>query len=55
MAWLSTESCPATGKVFYVQGGRVAVFQPWTIVEQVEKEDRWTIAELQESLPKILG
>jgi len=55
VAWLATEGCEATGKVFYVQGGRVAVFQPWTIVEQVEKDDRWTIAELDEAIPKLLG
>jgi NAD(P)-dependent dehydrogenase (short-subunit alcohol dehydrogenase family) len=55
VGWLATEGCPATGKVFYVQGGRVAVFQPWTIVEQVEKDDRWTIAELDEAVPKLLA
>ena len=38
-----------------VQGGRVAVFQPWTIVEQVEKDDRWTIAELDDAVPKLLA
>jgi NAD(P)-dependent dehydrogenase (short-subunit alcohol dehydrogenase family) len=54
VAWLSTENCPVTGKVLYVQGGRVGVFQPWHIAEQVEKDDRWTIAELDEALPKIL-
>jgi len=55
VGWLATEACLATGKVFYVQGGRVAVFQPWTIVEQVEKDDRWTIAELDEAVPKLLA
>jgi NAD(P)-dependent dehydrogenase (short-subunit alcohol dehydrogenase family) len=55
VGWLATEGCPATGKVFYVQGGRVAVFQPWTIVEQVEKDDRWTIAELDDAMPKLLA
>jgi len=54
VGWLATEHCPATGKVFYVQGGRVAVFQPWTIVDQIERDDRWTIAELDEALPKLL-
>jgi NAD(P)-dependent dehydrogenase (short-subunit alcohol dehydrogenase family) len=54
VAWLSTENCPVTGKVLYVQGGRVGVFQPWHIAEQVEKDDRWTVAELDEALPKIL-
>jgi len=55
VAWLATEGCGVTGKVFYVQGGKVAVFQPWTIVDQVEKDDRWTIAELDEAVPKLLA
>ena len=55
VAWLSTENCPVTGKVFYVQGGRVGVFQPYHIADQIEKDDRWTISELDEALPKILG
>jgi len=54
VGWLATEQCPATGKVFYVQGGRVAVFQPWTIVDQIERDDRWTIAELDQEMPKLL-
>jgi NAD(P)-dependent dehydrogenase (short-subunit alcohol dehydrogenase family) len=55
VGWLATEGCSVTGKVFYVQGGKVAVFQPWTIVDQVEKDDRWTIAELDEAVPKLLA
>jgi hypothetical protein len=55
VGWLATEGCPASGKVFYVQGGRVAVFQPWTIAEQIEKDDRWTIAELDDAMPKLLA
>jgi NAD(P)-dependent dehydrogenase (short-subunit alcohol dehydrogenase family) len=46
VAWLATEGCPATGKVFFVQGGKVAVFQPWTMAEEIDKADRWTVAEL---------
>ena len=46
VAWLATEGCSATGKVFFVQGGKVAVFQPWTMAEEIDKGDRWTVAEL---------
>ncbi len=46
VAWLGTESCPATGRVFFVQGGRVAVFQPWTITTEIDQDHRWTVAEL---------
>jgi hypothetical protein len=55
VAYLATEGCPATGKVFFVQGGRVALFRPWTMVEEIDKEDRWTVAELDVEMKKLLG
>ena len=54
VAWLSTEGCPATGRVFFVQGGEVKLFQGWTVVSSVHREDRWTVAELDEAIPKLL-
>ena len=33
VAYLATESCPATGRVFFVQGGQVRLFQPWTMTD----------------------
>jgi NAD(P)-dependent dehydrogenase (short-subunit alcohol dehydrogenase family) len=55
VAWLATESCPATGKVFYVQGGRVAVFRPWTLAEEIDRDERWTVSQLDAEMPKLLG
>jgi len=54
VAWLATEACPATGRVFFVQGGEVKLFQGWTIASSVQREDRWTVAELNEAIPKLL-
>jgi NAD(P)-dependent dehydrogenase (short-subunit alcohol dehydrogenase family) len=45
VAYLASESCPATGKVFLVQGGKVQTFQPWTLTDMIDKNDRWTVAE----------
>jgi len=55
VAWLATESCPASGKVFYVQGGRVAVFRPWTLAEEIDRDERWTVSQLDAEMPKLLG
>jgi NAD(P)-dependent dehydrogenase (short-subunit alcohol dehydrogenase family) len=55
VAWLATENCPATGKVFFVQGGRVAVFQPWTMAEEIDKNDRWGVAELDAEMAKLVA
>ncbi len=55
VAYLATESCPLTGNTFFVQGGKVQYFQPWTLTHELEKAERWTIEELAEQLPAIAG
>jgi NAD(P)-dependent dehydrogenase (short-subunit alcohol dehydrogenase family) len=55
VAYLASESCPATGKVFLVQGGKVQAFQPWTLTDMIDKNDRWTVAELQSEMKQLLG
>jgi NAD(P)-dependent dehydrogenase (short-subunit alcohol dehydrogenase family) len=54
VAYLSTETCPLTGQVLFVQGGQVRLFQNWTMTASLERDDRWTVAELAEQLPGIL-
>lgn len=56
VAYLSGTSCPATGKVFFVQGGRIQVFRPWALIEADEKLDRnqrWTVAELEAEMGRL--
>jgi NAD(P)-dependent dehydrogenase (short-subunit alcohol dehydrogenase family) len=55
VAYLASEACPATGKVFLVQGGKVQLFQPWTLTEMIDKNDRWTVSELQSEMKQLLG
>jgi NAD(P)-dependent dehydrogenase (short-subunit alcohol dehydrogenase family) len=55
VAYLATESCPANGKVFFVQGGKVQTFQPWTLTDSIDKQDRWTVAELETEMKALLG
>jgi NAD(P)-dependent dehydrogenase (short-subunit alcohol dehydrogenase family) len=47
VAYLSTESCPIHGRVFFVYGGEVFLFKPFSIVDQISKEGFWTVEELQ--------
>ncbi|MGH9305230.1 MAG: short-chain dehydrogenase, partial [Acidimicrobiales bacterium] len=54
VAYLASEACVLTGKTFFVQGGKVQYFQPWTLTEQLDKADRWSVAELIEVLPSIV-
>jgi NAD(P)-dependent dehydrogenase (short-subunit alcohol dehydrogenase family) len=55
VAYLSTEGCPATGKVYFVQGGQIRLFQPWTMTDTLEKDERWTVAELQAEMHPLVG
>jgi NAD(P)-dependent dehydrogenase (short-subunit alcohol dehydrogenase family) len=47
VAYLATENCPIKGKVFFVSGGEVGLFEPFTIVERIRKDGRWTVEELE--------
>jgi NAD(P)-dependent dehydrogenase (short-subunit alcohol dehydrogenase family) len=47
VAYLATEQCPLNGRVFFVMGGEVHLFQPWTIVESIQKDGKWTVEELE--------
>ncbi|MGA2521093.1 MAG: SDR family oxidoreductase [Acidimicrobiales bacterium] len=53
VAYLATEGCPLTGRVLFVQGGQIRVFQPWTMTDTLERNDRWTVEELAKELPAL--
>jgi NADP-dependent 3-hydroxy acid dehydrogenase YdfG len=55
VAYLATEDCPATGRVYFVQGGQIRLFRPWTMTDTLEKADRWTVAELQAQMHPLVG
>jgi NAD(P)-dependent dehydrogenase (short-subunit alcohol dehydrogenase family) len=54
VAALSMADCPVTGQVFFVQGGEVRRFQPWTMAETLRKDGRWDVAELAAKLPSLV-
>jgi NAD(P)-dependent dehydrogenase (short-subunit alcohol dehydrogenase family) len=54
VATLAMRDCEANGQVFFVQGGTVRRFQNWTMMETLEKNDRWSVAELAAELPTLL-
>jgi NAD(P)-dependent dehydrogenase (short-subunit alcohol dehydrogenase family) len=51
VAYLATADCPINGQVFFIQGGTVRLFQPWTMTTTLQRDDRWSVAELAEALP----
>ncbi len=48
VAYLGAESCRVNGRIFLVMGGQVKLFQPFAIVDGIEKDGRWSVAELLE-------
>jgi NAD(P)-dependent dehydrogenase (short-subunit alcohol dehydrogenase family) len=54
VAYLATADCPCTGQTFYVQGGTIKVMQPWSMGDGIEQDERWSVAGLQEAIPKLV-
>jgi NAD(P)-dependent dehydrogenase (short-subunit alcohol dehydrogenase family) len=53
VAYLATAECAFTGETFFVQGGSVKLVQSWTMSAGVERDDRWTVAELSAALKDL--
>jgi len=57
VAYLATENCPINGRVFFVMGGGIHLFQPFAIIDHIEKDvDKdgfWTIEELQDQAARL--
>jgi len=53
VAYLATRECPATGRVFFVQGGTIRTFENWKMTDTLEKSGRWTVAELESEMPRL--
>ncbi len=50
VAYLATESCPITGKVYAVQGGSIQELAGWSVAKTTETDKPWTIAEIEQRL-----
>ena len=51
VAYLATEKCPLTGKVFAVQGGAISELAGWHDVKVIETEGAWAIDDIAARLP----
>jgi NAD(P)-dependent dehydrogenase (short-subunit alcohol dehydrogenase family) len=54
VAYLSSEMCEFTGETFYVQGGQVTRVQSWTMAEEINQNDRWTVADLAKAMSGLV-
>ena len=53
VAYLATADCPIKGRAFFVYGGEVHLFQPWSLVDKIEVDHKWTLDELAEQGPRL--
>ncbi|MBX7451167.1 SDR family oxidoreductase [Mycolicibacterium sp. 3033] len=54
VAYLATEKCPVTGRVYAVQGGAISQLAGWHDVDTIETDGLWQIHDIEERLP-LLG
>jgi NAD(P)-dependent dehydrogenase (short-subunit alcohol dehydrogenase family) len=54
VGYLAAEDCPVSGRVFFVQGGTVQTFQNWTMTESIDRPTRWTVADLQAEMGRLV-
>jgi NAD(P)-dependent dehydrogenase (short-subunit alcohol dehydrogenase family) len=53
VGYLATADCPIKGRIFYVAGGGVHLFQPFAIIDAVVKDGRWSIGELAQEAARL--
>ena len=53
VAYLATADCAFTGETFFVQGGSVKRVKTWEFGEGIDRNDRWTVAELATALGQL--
>ena len=51
VAYLATDKCPITGKVYAVQGGAISALAGWHDVETIETDGAWQIDDIAARLP----
>jgi NAD(P)-dependent dehydrogenase (short-subunit alcohol dehydrogenase family) len=57
VGYLATEDCPINGRIFFVMGGGIHLFQPFSVIDHIEKDVEadgfWTIEELQDQAARL--
>ncbi len=53
VGYLATRDCPATGRVFFVQGGTISNFENWKMTDSLDRPGRWTIEDLEAEMHRL--
>ena len=52
-AYLATADATETGRVYYVQGGQIRLFEGWTLTATIEQPGRWSVEGLRAAMPSL--
>ena len=56
VVFLATEQAASiTGQVFYTGGGSVQLYDGWGPVQEIERNERWTVEDLIDKVPGMFG
>lgn len=55
VAYLATRDCTLTGCVLQVFGAEIGLFQGWSLVEKISNDERWTLADVEVGLKKLVS
>jgi len=53
VCYLSSAACEFSGETFFVQGGQVTRVKSWTMAEEINQNDRWSVSGLTEAMKKL--
>ena len=52
VAYLATEQCSITGRVYAVQGGAISALRGWHDTDTIETDGRWELDDIADRLPR---
>ncbi|MEX0846470.1 MAG: SDR family oxidoreductase [Ilumatobacteraceae bacterium] len=53
VAYLASADCAFTGETFLVQGGNVTIIESWSRGEGVDRDSKWSVADLADALAPL--
>ena len=53
VAYLASADCAFSGETFLVQGGNVTMIESWARGQSVDRDSKWTVAELTTALAPL--
>ncbi|HEX2039988.1 MAG TPA: SDR family oxidoreductase [Acidimicrobiales bacterium] len=54
VAYLAMERCTVNGQVFFIRGGTIQLFRPWALGETIDRNERWTVEELETEMKRLV-